>query len=572
MKAYLPRNIILTALLFISIITLNSQILPSDRIYNWEKNAGVSGGIPHRTKIGSTVDAATYGNGKVDASAAIKAAIKACPKGQVVFIPAGTYRLDNPVQGPDAGNITIRGAGMGKTILKAGTKIRQLMALGDGDPKRPVTGIPVTGGATAGSKVLTVENTSTINVGNLIRIEQNDLPYVISTWTPDKDNKRLSVTFKVTAKTGTTVTVTPALPFTFTLSPQIVQYVNAPLINTGAEDMTLDCNGLCGVGIEIVQSWGCWVKNVEIMNSTNRQMLFICFVSGEIRHNYAHSTTSGGPDHEGIDFYEDCCFNLIEDNISYDGGFPGIILGDYKGGCAGNVIAYNFVYNTNTGYANTAGMDISVSHGPQNIMNLVEGNIASGYGSDGYHGSSSHNTALRNWFTATHPYCTGNLIAVNIGRWNPYFSLIGNILGTSAFSSNGLYMPEKGFGYSDQVIYKLGYPNMGNNSFKGSWGPSDPPSYVGQSETGGKLQEFDLNVRNTIIIHGNFDYKNKTIIWDPSLSDRKIPSSYFRRTRPEYFGKLTWPPFDPASPPGEFNDANLSRIPAGYRFVHGVDP
>ena len=29
---------------------------------------------------------------------------------------------------------------------------------------------------------------------------------------------------------------------------------------------------------------------------------------------------------------------------------------------------------------------------------------------------------------------------------------------------------------------------------------------------------------------------------------------------------------DPASPPGAFNDANLRKIPAGYRYVHGADP
>lgn len=50
-----------------------------------------------------------------------------------------------------------------------------------------------------------------------------------------------------------------------------------------------------------------------------------------------HDCVVVGPNHEGIDFYEDGCFNLIEDNITYNGGFPGIILGDSKGGCVGNV-------------------------------------------------------------------------------------------------------------------------------------------------------------------------------------------------------------------------------------------
>ena len=565
-------KILLTGFFFISTITLKSQIIPQDRLYNWEGNVGVPEGIPDRTSIGAIVDSVIYGNGNVDASSAIENAIDNCPDGMAVYIPSGTYRLDNRIYRAYASNITIRGAGTGKTILKAGSSVSQMILLGTADWPRPTTGIAITDGAIAGSTVVTVSNTSSITVGNLVRIEQNDLPYVISVSAPTTNNKLLSATFRVVSKTSTTVTVTPPLPFTFTESPTLIQYSIPPLENTGVEDLTIDCNAQCGIGIEIDQAYGCWVKNVEILNSTNRQMFFVCFVSGEVRHNYTHSVTSGGPNHEGIDFYEDCSFNLIEDNITYNGGFPGIILGDSKGGCAGNVIAYNFCYNVDTGYPNTAGMDISVSHGPHNLMNLVEGNIAGGFGSDGYFGSTSHITVLRNWFTATHPTCTDNLISVNIGRWNNYFNLVGNILGTSEFSSNGLFQPESPFSYSDQVIYKLGFPNMGNNGFTGTWGPTNPPSYIGQYANGNNLQELDLNVKNSMIRHGNYDYKNNLILWDSTITDHNIPVSYFRSTKPDYFCSLLWPAFDPANPPGAISDENISRIPAGYRFVYGHDP
>jgi hypothetical protein len=181
----------------------------------------------------------------------------------------------------------------------------------------------------------------------------------------------------------------------------------------------------------------------------------------------------------------------------------------------------------------------------------------------------------RNWFTATHPTGNQNLISVNIGRWNNYFNLVGNVLGTSSFSGTGLFQPETPFSYASQVIYKLGFPNMGNNGFTGTWGPTTPPDYTTQSahQSGSNsLQELDLNVKNTMIRHGNYDYRNKTIAWDPAITDLTIPNSYFRTSKPAYFGSLTWPPFDPALPPGAFNDANLAKIPAGYRFVHGADP
>jgi hypothetical protein len=577
----------LIALLFLELFAgqICAQIIPQDRLMDWTPGVtvGVPGGIPNRTTIGFRVDSVTYGTGTVDASAAIGAAIDSMRTrpGQVVYIPAGTYRLDSRVYRANASNITIRGAGTGKTILKATTNAEVLL-LGSGDWPRPTAGLAITGGATKGSTVLTVADASSITVGKLVRVEQNNLPYVITGTAPTTNTKAMSVMFKVTAKTSTSVTVFPPLPFDFTLSPALVQYSISPLINTGVEDLTVDCNSISWAGLEFDQVWGCWIKNVEVINSTGRQMFLVCFVNGEVRHNYTHSVVGGGPNHEGIDFYEDGSFNLIEDNITYNGGFPGIIFGDSKGGCVGNVIAYNFSYNANTGASTMAGMDISVSHGPHNMMNLVEGNIAGGMGSDGYFGSTSHILLARNWFTATHPTGTDNLIAVNVGRWNNYFSLVGNVLGTSSFSASGLFQPVASFSYASQVIYKLGFPNMGNNGFSLTWGPTSPPDYTLQSVnqpggdshgTGGNsLQELDLNVKNTMIRHGNYDYLNHSIAWEPAISDHGIPNSYFRSAKPWFFGTLAWPPFDPISPPGAFNDANISKIPAGYRYVNGIDP
>jgi hypothetical protein len=83
------------------------------------------------------------------------------------------------------------------------------------------------------------------------------------------------------------------------------------------EDLTIDCNSISWAGIEFDQAWGCWIKNVEIKNSARRQMFLICFVNGEIRHNSTHDVVGGGPNHEGIDLYQDGSFNLIEDNIDH---------------------------------------------------------------------------------------------------------------------------------------------------------------------------------------------------------------------------------------------------------------
>src|SRR5712671_2775438 len=61
--------------------------LPADRLTSW--NPGIPGGIPARNTVCATVDASAYGNGALNATAAIGA----CPEGQVVSLSAGTFAI-----------------------------------------------------------------------------------------------------------------------------------------------------------------------------------------------------------------------------------------------------------------------------------------------------------------------------------------------------------------------------------------------------------------------------------------------------------------------------------------------
>ena len=64
-----------------------------------------------------------------------------------------------------------------------------------------------------------------------------------------------------------------------------------------------------------------------------------------------------------------------------------IVLGGLEGSCSGNVIAYNYCEDAQSG-SSIAGSAISDNHGAHNMMNLIEGNIAQMFESDGYWGSS----------------------------------------------------------------------------------------------------------------------------------------------------------------------------------------
>jgi hypothetical protein len=93
---------------------VSAQILPADRTTVWRP--GVVGGIPDRTTICATLNAATYGNGTVEASAAIQTALDTCPSGQVVKLSAGSFMVNNHLLIHTA--VTLRGAGAGTTILR----------------------------------------------------------------------------------------------------------------------------------------------------------------------------------------------------------------------------------------------------------------------------------------------------------------------------------------------------------------------------------------------------------------------------------------------------------------------
>ena len=97
----------------VTALPVAAGIIPADRLTVWAP--GIPGGIPGRATICATVPASTYGNGSVDASSGIQAAVDACPAGQVVLLSAGHFTVNNLVLINKG--ITLRGMGGGSTIL-----------------------------------------------------------------------------------------------------------------------------------------------------------------------------------------------------------------------------------------------------------------------------------------------------------------------------------------------------------------------------------------------------------------------------------------------------------------------
>ena len=56
-------------------------------------------------------------------------------------------------------------------------------------------------------------------------------------------------------------------------------------------------------------------------------------------------------------------------------------------------------------------------------------------------------------------------------------------------------------------------------------------------------QQLDRNVKATISRHGNYDYANNAVVWDPNIPDHTIPDSLYLTGEPSWWGSPScWPP------------------------------
>jgi hypothetical protein len=537
-------------LLFVIVKTFQASaaLIPLDRICNWQPgvNVGIPGGIPIRSVMYTNlVTMGADNTGHADVSGYISLAVQNCPSGQYVYMPAGTYAVSNILSWNKLFNATLRGAGMGKTVLKAYTLSGGvgLIHLGGSEYPRPASSLLVISGATKDSTNLVVANASSVTVGKFIRLEQVNPAYVVDVNAGHTND--MSALFMVTRISGGSIGIFPALPCDFTNRPQIAAYTQWPDEAVGFEDFTLDMTRSgTPSGFYFESLFGCWMKNVEIVGAPNHQVQIVGSMNLEIRGCYTHDTTGSGPNHEGIDLFGDVCWSLVEDNICNHGGFPQIILGDGRGGCCGNVVSYNYIANTDSG-SSVAGGALSVNHGPHNCFNLFEGNVAQMFQSDGYFGSASDNTCYRNWFHGAYPGLDYP-IAVNLDRWSCRFNFYANVLGSNGYTAS---YSTKDIGYpaNTAIIYRLGYPNMGNSYYDGT---TNPPSTSSAA--------LDLNVENTILRTNNYDYANGQVV-NPTIET--LPASLIYDATPSWWGTNRWPAIDPN------NATPTSMIPAQARYL-----
>jgi hypothetical protein len=606
--------------------------IPSDRLTDWTPgvSVGVPAGIPtNRTRL-IDVTRSPYNadnSGSTDTRAAIQNAINDAQASDVVFLPAGRYRIDAALNiGFQKPNITLRGQGT-TTVIDCRTPNFGIQVGTSFEYKSPTSGNTLTPAKLVkGATKLEVQNTSEFGVGLPVMISLGNDPSVPVMSVFGYDNRPLEGQWqgmrrqisRVVAKTTDSLTIFPGLYGNYTGSPN-AKVVTVPFhtVGVGIEDLLIDCsNGTTTFPVGFITAYGCWAKNVKVQYSNNYGIYISESLQCEVRHCWIDQAKGqGSTSHAGI-LMDTAVGCLIEDNVVAR-NFPSIMISQAS---CGNVVAYNFCYDSRANGAE--GCSINTNHGPHNSFNLYEGNIAPNVQSDGYFGGASHDTIFRNWLHGMEPGMQSPGWTVSLNRFTYYYSLVGNIFGNAQYPADGASL--------------AGNPNMGNGMSTGNGPPwsvacimgsdrltqdgniatsSAPifnPSHVGwfihiprtwslaridsyiDSKTvrlansqkvtdaiyvlspgPGGYQELDGNVLRTAIRKGNFNYQDKAVPQSEYLSDSDLPPSLYRDSKPSWFGALSWPAINPnattVAPAYE-------SIPAGYRFVNagekppGLDP
>lgn len=454
--------------------SVSATILPPERVVPWVP--GVTVGpqtvFPVRTNL-IDVTKPPYNadnTGATDASIAIQAAINAAHSNDVVYLPTGRYIVTNSMS-IDTSYITLRGDGPTNSVLigigdaNSQNKVFRVghdaYWLVEGDTTRDHT---IIGGATKGSTSLVMNSvvnsagrsvqpgdgmklsTSTRNIGT------DNFPVIAV----DNSDRIINQVVMVKSVSGTTVNITAPLVWDFTNNPILTEQNpyggKQPTIGLGLENfgitLTNSLTGAKGSGAVYLIYSGClrdsWFSNLDMSYALNYQFYIYSSANCAIRNCSIHDGLFSGPNHSGLNMEYDSGF-LIENNIFANGVFPGI---EFNGGVMGCAFFANYFTN------NILDVDC---HNTHPMMNLFEQNVFSCvFKMDGYFGSASHQTLLRN-------VSITNGIAIN--RFASCMNVVGNVIGNT-FSRFAYEWEQVGYG-GPNAVFKMGFPNIGNYDYAG---------------------------------------------------------------------------------------------------------
>ena len=541
--------------------TIVDSLAAAGRTIDWSR-AGVSGGIPSRTNICTTL-------GPGASAAAINGAIAACTDG-VVRLSAGTYTLSSGLTFRGASNVTLRGAGPDQTIVRftgadscgglhADVCVRGTSDIWSGNV--PATAIRNwTAGYEKGTTTINLDSAAGLSVGQVVVLDQRDDGsdtrgvFVCGNTSCSQEGgpagrvgRAQQQYTQVAAISGNRITISPGVymgNWRSAQQPQLWWWGGTASMN-GVEALTLDHRGSpATTGIGFQNAYNCWVKNVKSLDANRNHIWLNQAARIEVRDSYFYGTRNAASLSYGIEMFG-AGDGLIVNNI-----FQRVTAPIMTGNSSGMVVAYNFMTDMVYKVANWMMAGLQGSHDAGTGMNLLEGNIANAFLMDNYHGTGNLITVFRNRLSGTEGTKTSNTIPVNLFGYNRYVNVVGNVLGTAGHHQTYEHSQASASGSADRSVYVLGFSGVGNSSAAGL--------------------PYDSLVPSTLVRWGNFDFATNQSRWNsaelaqgvPLPSSQAMPPSLFLSARPSWWGTTPWPAIGPDVIGGPDGAGHVHKIPA----------
>jgi len=576
-RSAMRRGVWLIGLLILAPVVAHAQpwsgILSPERAIGWS-GAGVLGGIPNRTTICATLNPSAT-------AAQINIAIAACPKGQVVFLTAGTYHLGSAgILIRSKNDITLRGAGADQTKLVFSGDVHQSTDCTGGTGTGAIcirnsspdnwTGEPRhtaswTAGYAKDTTVITLSSTTGLQVGGMLILDQlDDISdaggiFVCTSRSCTGQGSsgasrsgRGQVEIKtVIAINGNQVTISPRLYMPNWRASQSpgAWWGDDVITGVGVEDLSIQNNGSATSSIFINNGMNCWVKGVQSI-TPGRSHIWI-YVSARItvRDSYFWGTQNAASRSYGIETFP-TSDSLIENNILEHVAQP-IMM---NGSSPGTVVGYNYTVDNFYQVGPTWMQPLGTQH-DVNAFELFEGNDGQSFQSDNVHGTHHFTTLFRNFFYGD-PAKDDNTATVHLWSFSRFFNIIGNVLGRSGYYNTY----ETNLDSNNRDVYSFGQPDSDGL-------PTDAVS------------------RLTTMRWGNYDTVTETARFLatevptalPQFANllpgsQALPRSFYLAAKPAWFGSVPWPAVGPdvvgGNVPGYAGHAN--KIPA--RLCHEGTP
>lgn len=443
--------------------------LPAGARARWAR-AGLPAAPPAFTTVLNVRQLGAKGNGTTDDTAAISAAIAQAPANSVVYLPAGSYRLTQPLYlKPD---MILRGDGPALTSLLfegPGTAGR-CIGIVRWDSSQTAAAVDVTDGMTLGSTGLTVSSADGLRAGDIVEIDEDNDPAwgFTEPWQqrlPGQIN-RLAAVDTATRR----LTLDRPLRHAFASARQPRLRRLSTIANVGIENLYIRRqDAVAGYTIELKYAVRCWIRNVESYMTYKAHVWMDRAFECDVRQNYFHDAFVFGGDGQGYGVgcgkrTSDC---LVEDNV-FRHLRHAMIVGI---GANGNVFGYN--YSTQRALDPVHGTpqaDLSV-HGNYVFMNLFEGNVLEDADvPDWYWPAGPGNTLFRNRLVNT-----GTAIEVGSNRQN----FLGNVLTSGTIRQAATLQGVVDYGNVEEGDRdNVGWPGCSCRNLPDSLYRSVPPAFI----------------------------------------------------------------------------------------------